>query len=113
MYEPKKAVSAANTVLQQIAVRKLCAKLEDESHSRLTMPVDEALALTQKMVNVNESDSIDLLRALQTSGNILQHGRQVYLRPQEVAEIILQAIPDTEEEAEVRQSHRLSLIAPK
>lgn len=113
VYEPKKAVSAANTVLQQIAVRKLCAKLEDESHSRLTMPVDEALALTQKMVNVNESDSIDLLRALQTSGNILQHGRQVYLRPQEVAEIILQAIPDTEEEAEVRQSHRLSLIAPK
>lgn len=113
VYEPKKAVSAANTVLQQIAVRKLCAKLEEESRSRLTMPVDEALALTQKMVNVNEPDSIDLLRALQTSGNILQHGRQVYLRPQEVAEIILQAIPDTEEEVEVRRSPRLSLREPK
>lgn len=109
VHEPKKAVSAASTVLRQIAVRKLCAHLEEKSRTRLTMPVDEVLALTQEMVNVNEADSIDLLRALQTSGTILQHGQQVYLRPQEVAEIILQAIPDTEEEAEVRQPRRLSL----
>lgn len=99
--EPEKAVTAATAVLRQIAVRKLCARLEEESQTRLTMPAEEVLALTQETVNVSDVDAREILRALQTSGTILQHERQVFLRPQEVAEIILQAIPDTEDEAEV------------
>eukprot|EP00892_Ulva_mutabilis_P004098 jgi/Ulvmu1/205/UM001_0209.1 len=98
--EPEKAVSAATEVLRQIAVRKLRTRLEEESQKRLSMPVHEVLAWTQDIVNVNNADSREILRALQTSGAILQHDRQVFLRPQEVAEIVLQAIPDTEDEAE-------------
>lgn len=99
--EQGKAVSAATAVLRQIAVRKLRMRLEEESQTRLTMPVDEVLAWTQELMNVNDADSREILRALQTSGTILQHEKQVFLRPQEVAEIVLQAIPDTENEAEV------------
>jgi hypothetical protein len=42
-----------------------------------------------------------LISALHTSGDVLLHGNKLYLKPEEVADMILMALPDTEEEAQV------------
>lgn len=41
-----------------------------------------------------------LISALHTSGDVLRHDNRLYLKPEEVAEIVLKALPDTEEEAQ-------------
>ena len=41
-----------------------------------------------------------LLSALHTSGDVLRHENRLYLKPEEVADIVLKALPDTQEEAQ-------------
>ena len=41
-----------------------------------------------------------LISALHMSGDVLRHENKLYLKPEEVAEIVLQALPDTQEEAQ-------------
>lgn len=41
-----------------------------------------------------------LISALHKSGDVLRHENKLYLKPEEVAEIVLRALPDTADEAQ-------------
>ncbi|KAK9839321.1 hypothetical protein WJX81_008000 [Elliptochloris bilobata] len=99
----RRRVSEANSVLQSIDAmhfRELLADLSEEQHH---LPYKELL---QKSVDSGAAGSAEeaghLCEALRAAGVVVRVGGIVFLRPDEVAETILKALPDTEQEVEAR-----------
>ena len=63
-----------------------------ELHRLFSIKVDRTLLL--------HVQAQELISALHMSGDVLRHENKLYLKPEEVAEIVLQALPDTQEEAQ-------------
>jgi hypothetical protein len=93
----------ATSILRQISVRRLCEHLKQESDARLTLPRAELLQFIKEFgVAQTEDEANRVIEALSLSGIIISYENKIYLKPDEVADIVIRALPDTESEANVR-----------
>lgn len=98
----KPDIDVAASILQQIAVRKLCDHLKEEAQSRIVLPEQEVVAMVKSFgITASDSKASQVLEALQTSGVVLRYEGKVFIQPEDVAELVVRALPDTVEEATV------------
>lgn len=107
--ETKAAVTAtpdvqdASSILQQVSVRKLCNHLQSESERRHALSMEELVHLIKShTIALTDSHAHTIIDALHTSGIILRFRDQVYLRPAEIAGMVIGALPDTAAEAQAK-----------
>lgn len=105
--ERQRHVDVAASVLQQIAVRGLCQHLEKEAQERIVVPEGELLLMVKSQgVTNDDQEAARIIDALQISGVILRYQGKVFIKPEEVAEMVVRALPDTVEEAEVTPAQK-------
>lgn len=88
---------AAASLLQSIQVYTLREALERESEHRVQMPYSELIEKCRETrAALSREDAVRLCEALSTAGVVLRYKDIVYLRPEDVADMILQALPETQ-----------------
>eukprot|EP01023_Acetabularia_acetabulum_P066433 TRINITY_DN8974_c0_g1_i6.p1 TRINITY_DN8974_c0_g1~~TRINITY_DN8974_c0_g1_i6.p1 ORF type:complete len:327 (-),score=36.90 TRINITY_DN8974_c0_g1_i6:2488-3468(-) len=97
--EPLARISMAQSVLQNAAAAQLRERIQAEGEVRLRMRLNEFMDLCiEEGFAKSEEQAKELCQSMHNAGVLLWHSNVVYLRPLEVAEMILEALPDTEEE---------------
>ncbi|KAL3136315.1 hypothetical protein ABBQ38_005579 [Trebouxia sp. C0009 RCD-2024] len=96
-----KRASEAMAVLKHAKLGKLREKLQQESETVPYITKDRLLQLIQESDAVSRpEDAEQTCHALNDSGQVLLYQNKAYLRPAEVAEMVLQALPDTTKDLE-------------
>ncbi|PNH06182.1 Calcium uniporter protein, mitochondrial [Tetrabaena socialis] len=92
-----------SSLLQQVQVLKLRQDLEDESERRLHIPYSQLLQMVRASGSAHDDvEAEEVSLALHRAGVILRHHEVVYLRPDEIAEMVMQALPGGKEDAATR-----------
>jgi hypothetical protein len=87
--------------------------LEHESETRLSMPYEEALALARACgVASTPEGAAAAVAAAHDAGLVLRFQGTVFLRPAEIADLILRALPDTDIEVRARLASLEAQLAP-
>lgn len=98
---PGKRASEALAVLRHARLGKLREKLQQASEDTPYITKDKLLQLIQESGAVSRpEDAEQTCHALNDSGQVLLYQDKAYLRPAEVAEMVLQALPDTTKDLE-------------
>lgn len=95
----------AAELLQQMQVRELAQALEQKAEGKIVLPESEVRDMARQH-GIDDPDEIGrVLGALQTTGAILRYHDKFFIRAAEVADMLVRALPDTQEEAEVCDAH--------
>ena len=108
------SISVARDILDHAAVVRFREQIiERESQRRLSMPQRELEdAALEAGAASDRKGAADLVAALHASGFILRYGGNCFLRPDEIADVVLRALPDSEEEVGARLEELKLQLAP-
>lgn len=96
-----------NAMLQQVQVLKLRQELEDAAELKLHIPYSQLLQMAKTSGAANDDkEAREVALALHRAGVLLLHHDTVYLRPEDIAAIVMQVLPGGREDA----SKKLSAI---
>ncbi|KAK9821629.1 hypothetical protein WJX74_001601 [Apatococcus lobatus] len=100
--------SAVNVKVQQFRQHLLHI-----SEEKISIPAEELLTECQKQGAASTLEEADrICRSLDSAGVVLRLANQVYLRPEDVAEQVIQAVPNTEAEIKAKLDHLKAEIEP-
>jgi len=103
----------AKDILKRIDAAHFREVLTQEAKKRWNMNYDELHRLCQDSGAANTPEAAtEVCDALDKAGVILRIKNLVYLRPLQVAEVLYQALPDTEKEIRARLEHLRNEAAP-
>lgn len=108
------SVSVARDILDHAAVVSFREQIiERESQRRLSMPQRELEdAALEAGAASDRRGAADLVAALHVSGFILRYRGNCFLRPDEIADVVLRALPDSEAEVGARLEELRAQLAP-
>ena len=108
------SISVARDILDHAAVVRFREQIiERESQRRLSMPQRELEdAALEAGAASDRKAAADLVAALHASGFILRYRGNCFLRPDEIADVVLRALPDSEEEVGARLEELRAQLAP-
>eukprot|EP01026_Neomeris_dumetosa_P046342 TRINITY_DN39431_c0_g1_i2.p1 TRINITY_DN39431_c0_g1~~TRINITY_DN39431_c0_g1_i2.p1 ORF type:complete len:327 (+),score=28.57 TRINITY_DN39431_c0_g1_i2:250-1230(+) len=101
--EPESRIVQAKALLTSANAVALRARIEAEGEVRMALRYKEFVDMCiEDGFADTQSEAVEMCKAMHTAGVILKHCNTVYLRPEEVAEMVLDALPDTEDEIETK-----------
>eukprot|EP00884_Botryococcus_braunii_P006240 jgi/Botrbrau1/15617/Bobra.4_1s0005.1 len=93
----------ASSILQRLQVLQFRELLDDIGEEHLSIPYHQLLSLcTESGAAATKQEAMRVCEALNTAGVVLRYRDRVYLRPLEISEALLMALPDTRQEMEER-----------
>lgn len=97
----KSNIQVAGDMLKQVNMLKLRSELQGESRQSLYISLEKfkQLAISSGAAT-SESEAMEMLEILHKAGIVFHHNNQVYLQAEEIAEIVMLALPGGKESAE-------------
>eukprot|EP01025_Chloroclados_australasicus_P056583 TRINITY_DN7021_c1_g1_i1.p1 TRINITY_DN7021_c1_g1~~TRINITY_DN7021_c1_g1_i1.p1 ORF type:complete len:316 (-),score=31.92 TRINITY_DN7021_c1_g1_i1:214-1161(-) len=96
---PQDRIEQAQSVLASANAAALRERIEAEGEGRLSLRYKEFVDLCMREGFADtEEQAAEMCRAMHAAGVVMKHCNMIYIRPLEVADMVLQALPDTEEE---------------
>ncbi|KAG2454450.1 hypothetical protein HYH02_001469 [Chlamydomonas schloesseri] len=101
--DAKDRFDSTNSLLQQVQVLKLRQELDDEAVTKLHIPYTQLLQMIKTSGSAHDDkEAEEVALALHRAGVVMRHHDVVYLRPDEIAEVVMQVLPGGKEDASAK-----------